>query len=367
MSGAIPATFDDVTPAWLSEATGLPIASFTAQPVGVGVGLMGELIRVTPVYSHAHEGAPESLIVKLPSSAEANKAMGVMFRLYEREHCFYETIAPSTRIRVPHLWCAAMDLPAEQFVLVLEDLARWDTADQLIGLDVERAVAAVRELAPFHAEWWESERLHELQWMPRVSEPTELQMGEYFRQLWPLFAERWASVLPEGAIDLGVEVGEAFERVLLAMDRGPLTIAHADFRLDNLFFRGTDVAIIDWQVPAKTVGAYDVAYLVSQSMTVHDRRAHGEDVLRAWHDALLAAGVIGYSWDAAVADYAMCVLACLAVPVTTGAEFEAGNERGQQLITTIIERGFAAALDVDWKALIADASRSAEPEEQETQ
>lgn len=41
----IPATTDEVTAKWLAGALDLPIASIKKEPIGVGVGLLGELLR----------------------------------------------------------------------------------------------------------------------------------------------------------------------------------------------------------------------------------------------------------------------------------------------------------------------------------
>ena len=50
-------------------------------------------------------------------------------------------------------------------------------------------------------------------------------------------------------------------------------------------------------------GAEDVGYLLSQNLTVADRRAHETDLLRAYHDALVGHGVSGYSFESLQADY----------------------------------------------------------------
>ena len=59
---------DDITPEYLTEALGQPITALTSEPVGVGVGLIGQLYRVTPTYGDGGSG-PKQLIVKLPGQA----------------------------------------------------------------------------------------------------------------------------------------------------------------------------------------------------------------------------------------------------------------------------------------------------------
>ncbi|MEA3055453.1 MAG: hypothetical protein QOD30_885, partial [Actinomycetota bacterium] len=52
-------------------------------------------------------------------------------------------------------------------------------------------------------------------------------------------------------------------------DQGPLTLLHGDLRADNLFFTpGPDreVVALDWQIAVTGRAAYDVGYLLAQSV-----------------------------------------------------------------------------------------------------
>jgi hypothetical protein len=42
----IPRTVDDLTPEWCSEALGRPVTAVHPTPLGVGVGLVGQLFRL---------------------------------------------------------------------------------------------------------------------------------------------------------------------------------------------------------------------------------------------------------------------------------------------------------------------------------
>src|SRR4029079_19802095 len=106
---------------------------------GVGVGLLGELLRVEPRYAGDDLDAPASMIVKLPTHAAQNKAIGMAFQFYERELRFYREVAPTAKVRVPRCWYSDMDLAAEEFVLVLEDLSHLQLADQVAGVSPARA------------------------------------------------------------------------------------------------------------------------------------------------------------------------------------------------------------------------------------
>jgi aminoglycoside/choline kinase family phosphotransferase len=349
----IPATTDEVTAKWLAGALDLPIASINKEPIGVGVGLLGELLRVTLQYKAAPEDAPTSVVVKMPTHAPANKAIGMAFRFYERELRFFDEIAPTARVKVPAVLHSAMDLDTERFVLVLEDLSHLELADQVAGVTVEQAIQAVQAIAPFHAQWWETEELEALEWLPAADHPITMQAAKVYEDSWPHFVEKWQHVVPAGGVELGERVRDAYRQMLTGLAVPPRTFVHTDFRLDNLFFGDGSVTVIDWQLSTRSSGVYDVAYLLSQSMDVDLRRAHQEEILGAWHARLSQAGVRDYTIEQARLDYAASVLVCLVVAVAAGADMELGNARGEALVRALAERGFSAALDVDFEAVFA--------------
>lgn len=350
----IPASTDEVTAKWLAGALDLPIASIHKEPIGVGVGLLGELLRVTLTFKgDKPEDAPDTVVVKMPTHAAANKAIGMAFRFYERELRFFEEIAPTARVKVPTVLHSAMDIESERFVLVLEDLSHLELADQVAGMTVDQAIQAVQAIAPFHAQWWESKELESLDWLPAADHPITMQAAKVYEDSWDHFVEKWQHVVPAGGIELGRRVRDAYRQMLTELAVPPRTFVHTDFRLDNLFFGETGVTVIDWQLSTRSSGVYDVAYLLSQSMDVDLRRANQDDIVGAWHARLCQAGVKGYSLDQAKADYASSVLVCLVVAVAAGADLDTGNERGESLVRALAERGFSAALDADFEAVFA--------------
>ena len=344
-------TPEDITAEWLSSALGAPVEAVDCEAIGVGVGLLGDLVRVR--ISSRDESLPASVIVKLPTHHEANRAIGLGLMLYERELRFYEEVAPrSPSLRVPRCFHADHDA----LVLVLEDLGTsgFGLADQVAGMTLEQAERAIDAIATFHASWWETPALHELDWLPTSDHPITMQSDQMFQDGWPLFRAKWEHVLPEGGVALGERVRRAYGAMLGGLGGGPHTVVHTDFRLDNLFFAddGGECAVIDWQLMTRSRGPYDIGYLLSQSMDVDLRRAHSAALLRRWYDRVCDLGVTGYSWEEAEADFAAAVLIALVIPVNAGASIDLGNERGEALVQSISARAFGAALDVDYEAVL---------------
>ena len=62
---AFPTSVEAITPAWLTAALGGPaVAGFEASPVGVGLGFVGAIQRLSLTYDHPAPDAPASVIVR---------------------------------------------------------------------------------------------------------------------------------------------------------------------------------------------------------------------------------------------------------------------------------------------------------------
>jgi hypothetical protein len=366
---AVPHLTEDATPEFMTEAlrsTGVigadtTVAEVEHDRIGEGVGLMCNLARLTLRYRGVAHGAPSSVVLKVPSNLPENRVVGDHFGFYEREGRFYEQLATSLAARTPRCYYNHIDVEANEFALVIEDFSGRTMVSQIAGIDVERSIEALRALARVHAQWWESPRLDSLTWMPRSIDTRVIQAGESYRQAWPRFVELFGDRLPEGAIELGEQVGPTWESTQTALhERAPTTIAHGDFRADNLMFDDDDegddhVGILDWQISYRAGGVGDVCYLLTQSMTLDDRRAHERTCVEAWYEAVcsaLGAAPDGYSAENAWNDYRAATANMTVYGVVAGGSLDPSNERGKELVTDMACRSFAAALDLDAASLI---------------
>jgi hypothetical protein len=362
----IPGTTADVSADWLEGVlhsdgaigTDVRIVSADVEELGEGVGMLGDLARVRLRYD-AEGAGPDSVVVKLPTVADVNRKRGMTFGFYEREANFYRDIGnpgDTGGLRVPHCHGSPMDVEGERFALVLEDLSvGYRVPDQVAGLQPDDARKAVSALARFHAHWWESDELDSLAWLPPTNGPITKQAGPVYRQAWPVFLERFGDLIPSGGHEIGEAVGPCFEQLLDDGARGPRTIVHTDFRLDNLFFDGPDaeVALIDWQLMTSGGGVYDVCYLLGQSMDRSLRAEHEQELLRLWHDTLIEEGVQECDFDQARQNYCRSALVNLVIPISL-AELDTGNERGLMLVQMLTDRAFGAALELDALAYLPD-------------
>ncbi len=351
----LPSTIADLTPAWLTEALGPSgvldggeVVAVRADDIGTGVGVFGIIARLHLAYRGAPPEAPATIVAKLPTDAEANRQVGLVLRLYEREGRFYNEVASSVPFRTPRCYLSALDVEAGRFIVLMEDLGGLEAGDQLAGVAPARAGAVLDALAGFHASWWESPRLAELDWVPVQNDPL------YVAALPPIIAAGVAAlgayedVLPPGAMALAKRTEAAFPDVIERCAAGPHTFVHGDARLDNLFFTpGTDeFALLDWQLALRNRGVYDLVWLLATSMNVEDQATAVPDLVRRYHRALEAHGV-RWSLDELRRAAAEQSVFLLSGPLSLVGTFDfagAGDGRAAQLTRKWVGRGFNLAL-----------------------
>jgi len=338
---AIPASIDEVTPEWLSAITGWKVAGANAEQIGVGIGVSSAVYRVTL----DGEECPPTVIVKLPALDEAAVFTSTVLRMYIREVRFYTEMAALSPIRVPACHHAAVDEESSGFVLVLEDLGSLRIVDQLEGMALSDAERAVDELAAWHAQWWgKADAL--------AAAGATISLGDpiYPAILPMVFAEGWEKVtagmtVAPSILRVGPRWSDAVGGLLADLAVAPTTLAHGDYRADNIFFsEDGSVALLDFQLIGTGSGAYDLAYFVTQSLDPNVAADNERDLFDRWSEGLRAGGVasddLGRMWE----DYRKAALICLAYPVVASRGMDLSDRRQYELIDCMNTR-FARAVD----------------------
>lgn len=108
-----------------------------------------------------------------------------------------------------------------------------------------------------------------------------------------------------------------------------------------MFFRGDDVAMIDFQLLTRGSGVADAAYVIIQGMTTEERDGRDEELLDHYLRAYGAAG--GRRFDAADAwrHYRLAVLMFFAFPVTAMHTWDQLPDTARELCLELTERGIA--------------------------
>jgi hypothetical protein len=327
------------------------VTGVTTSVIGAGAGFMGQLIHATLTYDRQEPDAPATLIVKLPAAHPENREVASFFRFYEREVRFYQQIADEVALRTPRCYYSHFDPDSGDYVLLIEDLAPAVVGDQLGGCLAEQADLCIGQLAKFHATWWDSDALEQLDWLPALSDEWYIQSVEQgYAQAWEPFLGFFGNRVSPKLHDVAKRFGAQIRPLMARFGSSPRTIIHGDYRLDNLFFAppgaADQLAVADWQIAAKGRGVFDVAYFTAGTMPPQERKAAERGLLRAYHEALTAGGVSGYTSDQCWEDYRASVLFCLVYAVIAIGSLDLANERGVELFTTVAGRTFAAIDDL---------------------
>ncbi|HUF33830.1 MAG TPA: phosphotransferase [Acidimicrobiales bacterium] len=347
----IPSTIDEVTPAWLASATGLPIETAEITQIGVGIGVSSALFRARLT---GGTGCPESVIIKMPALDEAAVFTSTVLRMYIREVRFFEQLAAESPVRVPKGYHGAVDEETSSFVVVMEDMGTMRMVDQLDGMELADAERAVDELAAWHATWWgkPSEGL--------AAAGTTVSLGDpvYPAVLPFVFAEGWEKVttgmdVHDAILDVGPRFADAIPGLLAHLSQGPNTVTHGDFRADNILF-GPDgsIVLLDFQLIGTGSGAYDLAYFITQSLRSEDASAHERDLFDRWIAGLRAGGVadedLGRMWE----DYRVAALFCLVYPIVASRGMDLDDPRQRNLLDCMNERFVRAVTELDLASLL---------------
>ena len=346
-----PGTTADITADWLSGALResgvigdtVTVASVSTVPGSAGVGFMGEIGVVDVVYD-GDTDAPTRIVAKFPTQSPEISAMMRPTRVFEREHRFYAELADQTPVRTPetyHIVCETNPDPEvpETYLLLMEDLSDLTEGDQLAGVSVEQATAALTGLARHHARFWNAAGLEHADFIPVINGPlNQAGQGIYEASL-PGFKQVFGDVLTPEMSDLADAYTAANPGLLKGLAAMPHTLVHFDYRADNLFF-DTDgsVVVIDWQSISQGGGAADVGYFLSQNLSTEDRRANEDALLHAYHDTLIENGVTDYDYDTFFNDYRLGVMYGWIIPVFAVGSLDVSSERAMNLWRTVIDR-----------------------------
>ena len=359
-----PISASELTTDWLTaclRATGTigaaAVTSFDVEPIGVGVGMMSDLCRVVLTYDQDEPDAPRSAIAKFATPNVSNRAVATTFHIYEREALFLRDVAAHTTAAIPAVYGVDIDLEADEFVLLMEDLGEYRTGDQVAGCGPADARLVLDAAAPLHAAFWANVDQPMLAFAPRIDGDIQrVSMSAGCTAGWETCMERFGAVIPDvikEARERYTSSAEDLHRRMGAIDQ---TLIHGDLRLDNIMFGSKPehraAVVLDWQGVIVSSAAQDVAYLLTQNLTIEDRRIYESELLHHYHDRLVAEGVTNYSFEQFEADYDLAALYLFVYAVVIAGTLDPSNERGMAFMAQLVSRACTAIVDRDLLRLL---------------
>ena len=351
---SIPHTPEDITSKWLTEAlqsSGIiktsAVISVDAGDTAAGHGFTGQIARLSVTYDSLEEGAPGSIIAKFPSyDPTIRAAVNDSAMSYEREIKCYENLLDDVALATPLRYYSAYHPESGACILLLQDLAPARFGDNVGNPSREDIDSAIRAIAGFHAEFWNSPRLNHMDWLPEYAQHADVRQRAFRRARAP-FLSTWGKHLRPSTIDLINRLGDSLARIRRQLSLPPRTVLHGDYRLDNLAFDGIGrgPTVIDWQGASIGRSVADIAYFIVYCLDPDERRALESELLKLYHAVLVEQGVAAYDFESCMKDYRLSIAANMLRTVRVGGTFDYSGDRAQNLIRTILHRVDTALAD----------------------
>lgn len=216
------------------------------------------------------------------------------------ESAFYRDCAPLVGMRLADCVHAGSDEDTGAGVILMRDLitagARFLTA--LEPYSAKQAESSLDQLALLHSASWGEDALARWPWVrSKTKALTEYRHVPAARVTELMRAER-GEPLPDAIRD-GDRIYAALGRIAERDNDLPHCLIHGDAHAGNVFETAEGCGIVDWQLLQRGHWSLDVAYHVAAALTVEDRRANEQALLRHYLGRLAAHGVTPPAWDEA--------------------------------------------------------------------
>jgi aminoglycoside/choline kinase family phosphotransferase len=373
---SIPGGPEELTPEWFTAVfrentiiTSGAVVGMHTDIIGQDWGFTGVIARVQLQYADREETAPSSVVVKFPTATRdtpsAYRAVQPQdvtttrryFDRCAREVAFYQQVAPMNHIPVPRLYYGAAENATGRVILMLEDFHTARSGDALHGCSSQDAALVIDRLAKFHAQWWNHPHLETFHWLPLWGGDAQTAQDRYSQLVDP-FLRKFGRRVSQPVRGIIEDLATSYGAVRLRLQQSPVTMIHGDLHLDNVFFHVLQhkppVTVIDWQSVARGRGAIDLALFLFDSLETTTRRAVENDLLRRYHNLLLAEGVTGYGFTQLMEDCRLVLLWLLGAKVVWLGlvDIDGLGGREQALADACLTDGFTALLDHDARSLL---------------
>ena len=358
MSVEIPVEITDITPAWLSAALqeggmrGVEVENVTSQRIAEGVGFIGQIHRLSIDYADTGDGAPATVIAKMPTGDPGGRMVGAMMRLYEKESGFYRHLADECPAGTATCYYNGADIDAGNYCLLLEDLSGFEPGDQLTPRNLDQAQEMLAQLARIHGSW-AGDRGAAHSWLPSIDDASSLVMLGMFDDAYPVTMERYAHVIPSYMHDWGPKFAKVAPQWLADFAGQPSTIVHGDYRTDNFMFGDNGTSrLLDWQVMSRSPGAYDVYYFLGLSCDPQMVADNLDPLLELYREEHAATGTPAPDVETLLQQMRGVGLWLTTLGTVSFSQLDPANERGEALFLSMWERGISLAERIDLSPLV---------------
>ncbi|MFE9925375.1 phosphotransferase family protein [Streptomyces sp. NPDC005774] len=323
----------------------------------VGTGQMADTVRcilTDPVPSRI----PASCVVKLPVGEGQTALTARTAGVYDRELRFYQELLPElSGLQCPEFFGSF--LVDGEPALVLEDIRDAVPSNQILGAVGHQPRLAVDQLVNIQARWWNDEAFGAQDWLQRRAGAPIPDRRRRYLAAWDKVKDTVAAELEPGAAEVIEEFGHACDAWSQSYD-GPFTLAHHDYRLDNMLFADDRVWLLDWQTLGWGPPSWDLAYFIGSSLSVEQRRSSESELVVRHARQLRDAGIEGWTDEVAWNSYRAMAYSTLLLTMPAAGELRS-NERAKRMFTAMWNRTAAMARDLESHEFLTAAKPQESP------
>jgi hypothetical protein len=313
----VPWCAEAISAEWMTAVMCPNVPGAKAVSVEVCGGDQGSSVRRRLKVAYNEEGRkahlPEDLFCKTTPTVLTRLATGLSAAAEGR---FYREIRPELKIETPKCYHSAWDRNSGRSIHLFEDVVasnaarfcRWNTA-----ISRPQAEQIIDTLAAMHAQFYDSPRFGaDLKWVVSYVRFFAAGEGVGLRQCHEQAMIEAEAVIPPDVTRRRSEIWPSTMKSLDLHRKGPYTLLHSDVHLGNWYISGEGrLGLCDWQCLATGHWARDVAYALSTTMSIEDRRAWEQDLVRRYLEKMQESCGLNTSFDDAWSLYRQQVLLAL--------------------------------------------------------
>jgi thiamine kinase-like enzyme len=224
-------------------------------------------------------------------------------------------------------------------LLLLQAISPARTGDQVQGLSFKELSSVAKSIGAVHARFWNSNQLGKIKALPLH----HYNRAHETRKHAQAFLGGCGSLLTKKDFK---RIQYFLPRIAQALQQAknrPITLVHGDLRADNLLLVRSKVFIVDWQIAARGLGAFDLARVIGGSSTRPHTLQDQHKLVDIWHQTLRQGGVHNYNLSDAWWDYRIGVALTLSIPITNGPTLVQLSTRGRKIARLMVRRFFQNA------------------------
>jgi hypothetical protein len=313
----VPWSAEAISADWMTAVMCRDIKGAEAVSVEVCGGDQGSSVRRRLKVAYNDKGRKahlqEDLFCKTTPTVLTRLATGLTAAAEGR---FYREIRPELKIETPRCYHSAWDRNSGRSVHLFEDVVaakgarfcRWNTP-----ISRSEAEQIIDTLAAMHGQFYESPRFSsDLKWV--VSYIDFFGAGERvgLRECHEEAMIKAEAIIPADINRRRTEIWSSTMKALDLHRNAPYTLLHSDVHLGNWYISGEGrLGLCDWQCLGKGHWARDVAYALSTTISIENRRAWERDLLGRYLERMRESCGLSTSFDQAWDSYRQQIVLAL--------------------------------------------------------